>query len=251
MNSEVGRLLLVLGESKVQLETRRKWATHHPPGFMEEVTFVFNGHRDLASHFKALEKALEEAKQFLIQCLLYRTPDHPMTWEDGQILLATVASIEGSLTSRLGTPLTTSAIAGAMDKLDTSQWKALESDVRQFIKQQHHVFIQLKSILDTFRPEIDSLSRGLAPRSNQWKWAGSEVQLVELFYALTQVGVLLWTGEKLPTEDMAGEFAHLFRAQVKHVDSTISRMLKRQTGPAKFMMQCAQQLERIREMREA
>lgn len=170
MNPEVGRLLLTLGESQVQLEPkRRRWAAHHPPGFMEEVTFLFNGHRDLASHFKALEKALDEAKQFLIQCLLYRTPDHPMTWEEGQILVATVASIEGSLTSRLGTPLTTSAIAGALDKLDTSQWKSIEIDVRQFIEQQHHVFIQLKSILDTFRPEIDSSHRGSRPTpSSAW-----------------------------------------------------------------------------------
>ena len=64
--------------------------------------------------------------------------------------------------------------------------------------------------------------------------------MVELFYALTQMGVLVWTGDKLPLEDMAGEFAHLFRTEVRHVDSTISRMLKRQTGPAKFMMLCAQ-----------
>ena len=60
MNPEVGRLLLLLGESQVQLEPkRRRWAAHHPPGFMEYVTFLFNGNRDLASHLKALEKAME------------------------------------------------------------------------------------------------------------------------------------------------------------------------------------------------
>lgn len=251
MNPEVGRLLLILGESQVQLEPRRRWAAHHPPGFMEEVTFLFNGHRDLGSHLKALEKAMEEAKQQLIQAIVYREPDHPMSWEEGQILIATIAALEGSLTSRRRSPLTTSTIHGAVDKLDTEQWQSLEQDVRQFIEQQYHVFVQLKSTVDAFRSEFDSLSRGREPRPNLWRWAGSEVQMVELFYALTQVGALVWTGDKLPNEEMAGEFAHLFRTEVRHVDSTISRMLKRQTGPAKFMMQCAQHLERVREMREA
>lgn len=83
-----------------------------------------------------------------------------MSWEEGQILIANIAALEGSLTARLRSPLTTSTIHGAVDKLDAEQWKSLEQDVKQFIEQQHHSFVQLKSTIEAFRSEFDSLSRG-------------------------------------------------------------------------------------------
>ena len=251
MNPDVGRLLQALRETNVELKSRRSWAGQYPPGFMEDVTFTFNGHRDLASHSQALSSALKAAEDHLIQSLLYHEERHQMSWEEGQILLISLAATDSKLASNGDGVLIHANIKGPSEKLDVEQWQALEDYTRHFIAQQQVVCSQLKSIVESLRPEFDSLSRGITPRVNKWKWMGTDVQLLELFYALTQVGALVWMGDKLPLEEMAGEFAHLFRTEVRHVDSTISRMLKRQTGPAKFMMQCAQHLERVREMREA
>lgn len=262
MNQLLRKVLEDLKRFEVTLVMRRKLNARFPPGMMADLAFTFNGHGSLGEHEAYLGAALEEVTQEVVKVLRGELRD-PEVLLGLRAVHVEVKVLLVAVESRMELVLHDGVVAGSTRLCGQAagQWDALCGEVRMFVAQQLNCTRQLLMLMaeiegmlaaGTWNPPEERGSDVMGPGDlGDFAWRGEEVALLELFLALEETGVLLWRRSEWKRPERLERFASVFGMESKYSRQSIHYLMNRKSGPARFVAQCSQALERLREVRES